>query len=275
MACLSAIAWLSFMAPASAQTPSPLQEWQLAGGVVLEKMFEPEVPEWRSILGAAVAWHPIYDGAAPYRVQPGPVINIRYRDIAFASMGEGLGVNVLRGDNYRVGFAIGYDLGRHVSDYPSHLRGLGDIGAAPAFKLFGAYAVSKDFPLVLRFDIRAIVGGADGITGDLSAYMRLPGSSKKFIMFAGPSLKFAGPGYMQNAFGVDATQASLSGYRPFSARGGVKSLGFGFSATWFVTEHWLLNTDTAVERLLGAAAQSPITQEKMQGIVAVSVAYMW
>ncbi|HYZ24573.1 MAG TPA: MipA/OmpV family protein, partial [Rhodopila sp.] len=198
-----------------------------------------------------------------------------YRDIAFASMGEGLGVNVLRGKNYRVGFAIGYDLGRQVSDYPSHLRGLGDIGAAPTFKLFADYAIAKSFPAVLRVDIRGIIGGADGVTGDLSAYMPLPGSSRKLIMFAGPSLSFAGAGYMQNVFGLNPTQARLSGFQPFSTHGGPKSLGFGFSATWFVAEHWLFNTDMAVERLLGGAATSPITQEKVQGTVSVSFAYRW
>jgi len=31
----------------------------------------------------------------------GPVIDVRYQDLAFASVGEGIGVNVIRGDNYR------------------------------------------------------------------------------------------------------------------------------------------------------------------------------
>jgi hypothetical protein len=107
---------------AFAQTPSPLQEWQFPGGIILQKEFAPQIPEWRVVLGAATAVSPIYDGALPYRVRPGPVIDIRYRDIAFASVGEGLGVNVLRGDNYRAGIALGYDLGRPVSLYPSHLK---------------------------------------------------------------------------------------------------------------------------------------------------------
>jgi hypothetical protein len=66
---------------------------QYPGGIILQKEFEPQIPEWRVILGAAGAVRPIYDGALPYRVQPGPVIDIRYRDIAFASVGEGLGVS--------------------------------------------------------------------------------------------------------------------------------------------------------------------------------------
>lgn len=95
------------------------------------------------------------------------MINIRYRDIAFASVGEGLGVNPLRGDNYRAGVSIGYDLGRRVADYYSHLHGLGDIAPAPVIKLIESYAISKKFPLVLRAAVRQLVGGADGVVGDL------------------------------------------------------------------------------------------------------------
>lgn len=273
--CLGFIFWLFSATSASAQTPSPLQEWQFSGGIILQKLFEPNLPEWRSVIGAAAALKPIYDGAKPYDIQPGPVFDIRYRDLAFLSAGEGLGINVLRGDDYRAGVALGFDLGRRVSQYPSHLQGLGNVSPAPAFKLFGAYVPSKSFPVVLRIDVRRIVGGADGITGDLSAFMPLPGSSKTIAMFAGPSLSFASGSYMQNVFGVNARQSALSDYRRFAAHGGLKSAGFGFSVTWFVTDHWLLNADTAVERLLGAAADSPITQEKLQGILALSAAYKW
>jgi outer membrane scaffolding protein for murein synthesis (MipA/OmpV family) len=126
-----------------AQTPSPLQEWQYPGGIVLEKMFQPNVPTWRFILGAGTAVKPIYDGAQTYRVQAGPVINIRYKDVAFASVGEGLGVDLLRGENSRAGIALAYDLGRRVAQYPSHLQGLGNIEPAPVAKMFASYAVSK------------------------------------------------------------------------------------------------------------------------------------
>jgi hypothetical protein len=120
-ACVSRVAWC--------QTPSPLQEWQYPGGIMLEQVFEPNIPEWRLVLGAAVVSEPLYDGTRPYRVEPGPVIDIRYRDIAFASVGEGLGVNILRGENYRAGVAIGYDLGRPVSEAPNHLYPYGGLSA--------------------------------------------------------------------------------------------------------------------------------------------------
>lgn len=188
---------------------------------------------------------------------------------------RGLGVNILRGTNYRLGVSIGYDLGRRVSEYPSRLTGLGNIEPAPAPKLFFAYALSKRFPLVLRVDVRRIIGGANGVTGDIGAYMPLPGSSEKLIMFAGPSVTLADDAYMQNVFGVGQAQSFRSGYPRFHANAGLKSTGFGFEATWFFTKHWLVNTDAAVSRLLGSAASSPITQDKTEAALDLSIAYQF
>lgn len=259
---------------ALSQTPSPLQEWQYPGGIMLEQLFEPNL-KWRFVLGAAVVAEPRYDGARLYRLDPGPVIDIRYKDIAFASVGEGLGVNILRGENYRAGLAIGYDLGRPVSDEPSHLNGLGNISAAPFIKLYESYVISKQFPLDLRADVRRIVGGAGGLLGDVEAFMPLPGSSKTLFMLAGPSITFSDHQYTQKVFGVSNTQAVASGYRGYNAHGGLTAAGLGFSATHFVTRGWLINAGVAVNRLLGSASDSPTTQSSFQGSVELTAAYSW
>lgn len=271
------IFWVAACLPsgARAQTPSPLQEWQYSSGIILEKLFEPAVPDWRVTLGAAAAYKPLYDGGPLYRTQGGPVINVRYRDLAFASIGEGLGVNVLVGDHYRAGVALAYDLGRRVSDDYTHLHGLGDISRSPALKAFASYVISKDFPLVLRLDVRQLIGGADGMTGDAGLYMPLPGSSKKLILFAGPSITFADRLYEQKVFGVSAAQAAASGYANYQAHAGFNAAGVGFSATRFITEHWLVNVDAAYDRLLGSAIDSPITQRRAQHVYTFSVDYTW
>jgi outer membrane scaffolding protein for murein synthesis (MipA/OmpV family) len=269
------ILWAWVPSIALSQTPSPLQEWQYSSGIVLERLFEPNLPDWRVVLGAAAEAKPLYDGSELSRVQGGPVINIRYNDIAFVSVGEGIGVNVLHGENYRAGVVLGYDLGRRVEDDIGHLRGLGDIGRAPVVKLFVSYAISKDFPLVLRGDVRQIIGGADGVVADVGVYMPLPGSSKKFIMFAGPSISYADHRYLQKEFGVTPAQALASGYPVFNPHAGTNAVGFGFSATWFMTDHWLVNMDAAVDQLLGSARESPITQKTVQRALALSFAYTW
>jgi outer membrane scaffolding protein for murein synthesis (MipA/OmpV family) len=267
--------WICAPAVGFSQTPSPLQEWQYSSGVILQRLFDPGVREWQAVVGLATEVAPLYDGAHPYRVEAGPVINVRYRDSVFFSVGEGVGMNVVSGEHYRAGIALGYDLGRRDSDYSTHLQGLGDIGRAPVIKLFASYAVSKQFPLVLRVDVRQFVGGADGAIGDFGAYLPLPGSSKKLIMFAGPSITLADHLYMQKEFGVNAAQAAASAYPEFVAHGGANAVGFGFSATRFITDRWLINVDAAVDRLLGSANASPITQVSAQHVLAVSFAYKW
>jgi len=201
-------------------------------------------------------------------------------------VGEGIGLNFIRGENYRIGFAAGYDLGRRESDDLNNLKGLGNIEVAPVFKLFGSYVVSKQFPLVMRADVRRIVGGADGWVGDVEAYLPLPGSSQKLIMFAGPSVTFADHRHMQTTFGVDESQAEASGYPLFDAHGGINAVGFGFSATRFLSKRWLVNANLAVNRLLGSARDSPFTHERQKlngpaalaltgGALGLSVAYTW
>lgn len=259
---------------AHAQTPSPLQEWQYPGGIILEKLFEPEVPKWRVILGVASSVQPLYDGSHAYDVEGGPVINIRYRDIAFASSGEGIGVNLIRARHFRAGIAVGFDVGRRTtSDY--RLRGLGDIEPAAAPKVFAEWAISRYFPLILRTDIRRLVRGGDGYVGDVDAYLPLPGSSRRFIMFAGPTYTFADQRHMQKVFGVTPAQALSSGYSTFRAHGGSDAKGLGFSATLFITSHWLMNVDAAENRLLGSASESPITQRRTQRALDLATAYQW
>jgi outer membrane scaffolding protein for murein synthesis (MipA/OmpV family) len=258
---------------AFAETPSPLQEWQYSTGSVLEKLFDPNAPDWRYVVGLATEYKPLYDGSQPYRYLIGPVIDVRYRDIAFASVGEGLGVNVIRGPNYRVGIALDYDLGRHVDDDENHLRGLGDINAAPVVKVFASYVVSKQLPLVLRFDARQFVGGAEGAVADIEAYLPLPGSSKTLVMFVGPSLTLADHHYMQTEFGVTKAQSIASGYPIYDAHGGSNAIGLGFTATHFINDRWLINMDAAINHLLGSGNDSPITQRSLQRIVVLSAAY--
>ncbi len=260
-------------APAAAQTPSPLAQWQYSAGITLEQMFEPELPRWRLRMGPSVSLQPRYDGADSDTVLAGPSIDIRYRDRYFFSTGEGLGANLLRGPNWRAGFTISYDLGRREADDRDHLHGLGNINPAPSAHLFGEYVVSKSFPLVLRADLRRDIGGDNGWVGDLGAYMPMPGSSEKFAWFAGPSVEFADSRYMNAWFGVSGAQAARSGYPRYHASGGFKSAGLGIAASWMPVKHWYVTGNVAFQQLFGSAAHSPITQSAAERVVVVSVEY--
>jgi outer membrane scaffolding protein for murein synthesis (MipA/OmpV family) len=259
-----------------AQTPSPLQEWQYSGGIILARLFEPDLPRFRTILGLAAEVQPVYDGSRAYRLQGGPVINIHYRDIAFISTGEGLGYNLLRGDHYQLGIGVTYDLGRKEKDDLTNLHGMGNIGAAPVGKIFGTWVLSRHFPMILRVDARQFAGGAQGAVGDASVYLPLPGSSHTFVMFAGPSITLATHHYLQTLYGVTPAQSLLSGHPVYEIpRNGTSAAGVGFSASKFLTEHWILNLDTAINQIRGNASRSPLVERRTQRILALSIDYQW
>ena len=259
-----------------AQTPSPLQDWQYSGGIILARLFEPNLPTWRTILGGAAEWEPIYEGARAYRTSGGPVFNIRLRDEAFFSTGEGLGYNILRGDHYEFGAGLAYDLGRKAREDLTNLHGMGDISPAPVGKLYASVVLSRKFPLILRATARQFIGGANGAIADLGVYMPLPGSSKSFVMFAGPSITLATRHYLQTVYGVTAEQSLASGHPAYDIRdSGTNKAGVGFSATKFVTEHFLVNLDMAISQLRGSATRSPITEERTQRVLALSFDYQW
>jgi outer membrane scaffolding protein for murein synthesis (MipA/OmpV family) len=273
---LAANCLLASLQTVRAQTPSPLQEWQYSGGIILARLFEPDLPRYRTILGLAAEVQPVYDGSRAYRVDGGPVINIHYLDIAFISTGEGVGYNLLRGDHYQLGIALTYDLGRKEKDDLSNLRGMGNIGAAPVGKIFGSWVLSKSFPMILHVDARQFAGGAQGAVGDAAAYLPLPGSSHTFVMFAGPSITLATHHYLQTLYGVTPEQSLLSGHPVYELpRDGTSAAGVGFSASKFLTPHWILNLDTAINQIRGSASRSPLVERRTQRVLALSVDYQW
>lgn len=244
--------------PAAAQTPSPLAYWQNDAGIVLKPLGGP-LPEWSVNVGAGIDFQPLYEGSGRYRILPAPVFDIRYRDIAFLSTGEGLGVNLLRGKTYRAGIAISYDLGRdqHVT---GRLNGIGSVGPAPEAKLFAEVAV---LPFVIAANIRRGIGGHDGWIGDLGVYMPIVGT-KELAVFLGPAVTYADDRYMRSYFSINQVQAAHSGLPLYHATGGVKNVNFGLSAIYHFTDKWFLDADFGVERLLGSAAGSPIVESRYQ-----------
>jgi len=253
-----------------------MQEWQYSGGIILARLFEPDLPRWRVILGTAAEVQPVYDGSHAYRLQGGPVINIQFRDIAFATTGDGIGFNFLRGDHYQVGMALAYDFGRRMRDDLTNLHGMGDIEPAPVGKLFGTWVLSRKFPLILRVDARQFAGGAQGAVGDAAVYLPLPGSSNRFVMFAGPSITMATHHYLQTLYGVTPRQSLASGHPVYEIpRAGTSAAGVGFSATKFITDHWLFNVDAALNQIRGSPAHSPLVERRTQRTVAISFDYNW
>ena len=95
-------------------------------------------------------------------------------------------------------------------------------------------------------------------------------------MFAGPSITLATHQYMQNLYGVTPQQSLASGHPAYQiTHTGTSAAGVGFSATKFITEHWLINLDTAISQIRGSPSGSPLVEKRTQRVLAFSVDYQW
>jgi outer membrane scaffolding protein for murein synthesis (MipA/OmpV family) len=270
------LAFLTAPAAGIAQTPSPLQEWQYSSGLILARMFEPDLPELRVISGVGSELQPVYDGSRAYRVRGGPVVNVQFKDIAFISTGDGIGYNLVHQRGLQLGVSIGYDLGRKERDDYSNLTGMGDKPVSAVPKLFASWVMSQDFPLVIRGDLRHLLRAGGGSIADLGAYFPLPGSSPHLAMFLGASITVADNRYLQDLYGVTNQESALSGHAAYSIRqSGIEATGLGFSATWMMSRHYLVNIDAAVNYLGHLAADSPLVERTCGHVVALSFDYAW
>lgn len=273
LALLAGAAMLAIAAPARAQTPSPLAEWQYSSGIQLQRLFEPTIPTWQTELGLGTQFDPVFEGSHRYQVQPGPVIDIRYKDIAFVSTGEGIGANLFSFRHIRFGAAVTYDLGRSPHADGKALSDLGTIHPAPEIKIFADYTLAKWLPIDIRVDGRKQLGATNGYIGDVGAYMPMPGSSQTFAWFFGPTVTIADNRYMNAYFGISHHQAAQTHYHLYKASGGFKSAGIGVSAVYFVTPHVIISASGTVDRFLGSAANSPINQSKYEEVGTLAALY--
>lgn len=254
---------------ASAQTPSPMMDWQYSTGEVLSALDAPP-PEWRSVFGPGISEQPTFMGSKRYQTEPSAILDVRYKDEFFLSDGEGIGWNVLAGPGFRAGVAVSYDTGRDTHDDP-RIRNLPNIAFAPEPKIFAQYFL---FPVVLTADLKKGIGGNDGIQGDVGAYIPLPlKQDRSWLLFVGPSLSMADGRYMNSYFGVSGDSSRLSGLRQFNANGGFTNAGLGATSFYLIGDHWVVVSNVAWRRLLGDAARSPITETKQQVYMDLNIAY--
>ncbi|WP_051356538.1 MipA/OmpV family protein [Azorhizobium doebereinerae] len=110
-----------------------------------------------------------------------------------------------------------------------------------------------------RAELRHGVNGGDGFTGTLG--LDWVTASGPFTFGIGPRLQFADATSMQTAFGVSAfTSAMNPALQPYTPGGGASSAGLAGSVAYDTGHDWTTTFFAGYDRLVGAAAASPITK---------------
>ncbi|MBO9329403.1 MipA/OmpV family protein [Achromobacter xylosoxidans] len=86
---------------------------------------------------------------------------------------------------------------------------------------------------------------------------------------------FGDGNYMRTWYGVSARQSANSGYRRYSPKGGLESVGLGATWTLPLDESWSWTVGAEARRLFGDAADSPIVRERNQYTIGTMVTYTY
>ncbi|GGF65092.1 MltA-interacting MipA family protein [Azorhizobium oxalatiphilum] len=223
-----------------------------------------KLAEWKVVLGGGAMIAPKYEGSDEYEVSPVPFVSASFGDLVKLDP-RGLSVNLYKADGFTFSGRLGYDGGRQQDD-SDHLRGLGDIDAGAVVGAKVAYAIGQ---VELYAALNRTIGGSDGLEAKfgVDASFRY----ERMLFTAGMSGTWSDDNYMQAYFGVTPTQSALSGLPVYTIGAGLKRVDFNVSATYMLTDHWLIRGQAGLGYLIGDAADSPIVESKTQpsGILAI------
>jgi len=240
-------------------------------------------PGFSGSVFAGAAYLPDFEGSRTSHAGPvlGAELSYRTQDRGVFGLGsQGLSWSLESGDS-SLGIALGADGGRSDSKEnglgssglrqgSERLKGLGRIGGTATVSVFGA---TKLGPVPVHAGITHATGSHKGTEASLGATLLSWSPTERLTLSVSPGLTWADSRYMQAYFGVTDAQASRSGYRTFKAGAGVKSLQVGTGVEFEIDKRWALAGGVQVKRLVGDAADSPITEKKVQTGAMLSLQY--
>jgi len=196
-------------------------------------------------VGGGLLTRPDYESSDDYTLRPWPFVALEYLHLPFATFG---------GKETALKFAPSFRIIDERDD-DGDLNGLGKVDTA--FEVGGtvSYRVGMFRGLAT---IRRGFGGHEGWVGDGGVYVILD-PTPQFELSLGPRVYLASNDYIDTYLGVTPGQAADSGLREFNPDGGVEGIGASAITRYQLTRHWAIVGKFDYERLIGDAADSPIT----------------
>lgn len=242
---------------------------------------------WVFEVGGGVGYGSKYEGSDEMEVMFLPVLGITWNDTVYLTTEDGLGAVVYDDNDLTVNISLNYEWGRDESD-SSDLKGLGDVDGAATANLALEYEVGPVTPFV---ELTRHLGGSDALEVSFGVEAMIPvsvlmgqgsasgmaesdddGANEPAIL-AGISATWADDKYMKSYFGINSRQSARSGLSRHTAKSGLKSAGVELGLLYPVGENWALQTTIEYARLIGDAADSPISKDNNVLFGGVAVSY--
>ncbi len=263
----------------------------VASGLVMAIVAFPGIAaagdEWEFEIGGGVGYESKYEGSNEMEVMFLPVLGVTWNDRVYLTTEDGLGVVAYDDYDLTAEVSVNYDWGRDESD-SSDLDGLGDIDGAPTLNLSLEYEIGPVSPFV---ELTRFLGGSDGLEVSFGIETMIPvsaligeGSASGMAesddedesgpaILAGVSTTWSDDKYMDSYFGINSTQSTRSGLSRFNAKSGFKAVGAELGFVYPVFESWEVRTMIEYTRLVGDAADSPISKDNNVLFGGLAVSY--
>ena len=239
----------------------------------------------RILLGGIVGVAPDYEGSNDYVAAVAPIASVRWAEGYGVSLGPStMRTYQLRGDllpsrNWSFGPLLQRRSGRGGVDDP-RVDNLSDID--PAWEAGGHFGyrlgIDPNNPVTtLGINIQA----AADISDESSGWLVQPGIdyitrfSAQWLFNARLFSTYADENYMQEYFGIGASNVRDSRLGFYNADAGFKDLGLRVAADYQVSERWSAGGGLQYIRLIGDAEDSPVVKRGSEDQVfgGVSVSY--
>lgn len=186
--------------------------------------------------------------------------------------GPGASAELFSNDRIRMGVALRIDRGRN-SDSIDGLENAPDVPATLRMRGYASYALNPSWTLATSLSQDVLGrGGGTVVTGDVG-YRTPWGPGSEW--YAGTGTTWTDARYMNSYYGVPPEVAASSGLTAYNPDAGLTNVRAGLGFTSALTSHWILFGGVSVTRLVGHAADSPLTKEPLATSASIGLAYRW
>ncbi len=238
-------------------------------------------PMFEGAVGLVLNYGSEYSGSAHAQLKPQLAGFVRYGRFTIHGAGgfttrsdtdvdKGLAADVFEVAKWRATVALRGEQGRKASASPQ-LTGMGNVPDTVRARLGLRWQATPHLSVStgVRMDLLGRVGGSV-LDVTVTHDWRL---SRTARVSAAWGISAASQSYMQAWHGVTPEQAQSSGYRAFQPRAGLRNTGLGM--TWrqdIQGGDWAAFVSLGTSRLLGSAAQSPLSSSASSWTVSTGVA---
>ena len=242
----------------------------------------PAPSKWEGALGALVSLSPAYAGGSGHRVSVTPVFYLRYKRVSISNGGgfvsrrnqddviHGLGLDLVRDPRFRVNLALRLDGGRRSSDSAA-LAGIEDVRGTLRARPSTSWQFDDGWKAAAGWSIDLLGhGGGQVLDASLGRDRRL---TPRTTWGASAGLSWADARHMRSYYGVTPAESAASGYAVYTPGSGLRNVSLGVGVRTEIDRRWVTLARASVGRLLGPAADSPLTSTTRQWSVSGGVAY--